>query len=125
MPAGTEILVEGRGGEHLYLIKSGEVEVFTGLGDQRIDLARLQPGEIFGEISVLTGMPATANVRACAPTELITLTRTAVVALAERNHQLAHLLSTTKEHRVHETVARLQTEGFVSARRVDRLALFC
>jgi hypothetical protein len=44
---------------------------------------------------------------------LITFSRATVVALAGHNPQLAHLLSATKEHRVHETVARLLTEGFV------------
>jgi len=110
---GSTVIQEGDTGESLYIIKSGEVEVFTVLGEERIDLARLKPGDIFGEISVLTGMPTTANVVAANRVELVKFSRREVVAMAEKHQQLAHLLSETKEHRVHEHIQRLQTEGFV------------
>jgi cAMP-dependent protein kinase regulator len=110
---GSMIIQEGDDGMHLFVIKSGEVEVFTGLGDKRIELAVLHPGDIFGEISVLTGTPTTANVVARDRVELVKFSRREVVEIAGQHPQLAHLLSETKEHRIHETVHRIQTEGFV------------
>ena len=110
---GSMIVQEGDDGVSLYVIKSGEVEVFTSLAEERIHIAALGPGEIFGEISMLTGMPATANVVAKNQTELVKFSRHEVAEVAGKHPQLAHLLSETKEHRIHETVNRIQTEGFV------------
>ncbi|HUU03347.1 MAG TPA: cyclic nucleotide-binding domain-containing protein [Myxococcota bacterium] len=110
---GSMIIQEGDDGESLYVIKSGEVEVYTALGQERIDLAVLGPGEIFGEISILTGTPTTANVVARTRTELVKFSRSEVTAMADKHPQLQHLLSETKDHRVHETIQRIQTEGFV------------
>lgn len=110
---GSFVIQEGDDGNHLFVIKSGSVEVYTSLKDERIDLATLDPGEIFGEISILTGSPTTANVVALTRTELVKFSRREVIQMAEKHPQVAHLLSETKEHRVHETVLRIQTEGFV------------
>jgi CRP-like cAMP-binding protein len=111
--AGSTIIQEGDDGESLYILKNGEAEVFTALGDERIDLAVLKPGDIFGEISILTGTPTSANVVAQARTELVKFSKSEVMAMADKHQQLAHLLSETKEHRVEETIQRIQTEGFV------------
>ncbi|MBW1870840.1 MAG: cyclic nucleotide-binding domain-containing protein [Deltaproteobacteria bacterium] len=111
--AGSTIIQEGDDGESLYILKNGEAEVFTAMGDERIDLAVLKPGDIFGEISILTGMPTSANVVAQTRTELVKFSKREVMAMAEKHQQLAHLLSETKEHRVEETIQRILTEGFV------------
>ena len=110
---GSMIIQEGDTGESLYVIKSGGVDVSTELNGRRIGLARLGPGDVFGEISVLTGTPTTADVTATGHTELVKFSRREVVELAARHPQLAHVLSETKEHRVHETVHKIQMEGFV------------
>jgi CRP-like cAMP-binding protein len=72
--AGVLILEEGRTGDALYLIKKGEVEVFTRdvLGGI-LPLARLAEGDFFGEISLLTGRPRTASVKAQGDVELLRL----------------------------------------------------
>lgn len=110
---GSMIIQEGDDGESMFVIKSGQVDVYTALEDERIDLAVLGPGEIFGEISVLTGMPTTANVVARTRTELVKFSKSEVAAMADRHPQLRHLLSETKDHRVHDSVQRIQAEGFV------------
>ncbi|MBP1715104.1 MAG: regulatory subunit-like protein [Deltaproteobacteria bacterium] len=75
-PAGALILQEGQPGDSLYLIKKGEVEVFT--RDVRgaiLPLARLREGDFFGEISLITGRPRTASVLARQAVELLRLPR--------------------------------------------------
>ena len=73
-PGGTLVLQEGEPGDCMYVIKRGEVEIFTAdaQGKERI-LARLKEGDFFGEISLLTGKPRTASVRTLLPTELVRL----------------------------------------------------
>lgn len=69
--AGELIIREGEHGDVLYLIEDGLVEVFltSGPGAESV-LARLGPGEAFGEMSLLTGEPRSAGVRAVRDTVL-------------------------------------------------------
>lgn len=72
--AGAQVLREGEAGDALYVIKKGEVEVYASdlKGAERI-LARMGEGDFFGEISLLTGRPRTASVRALEKAELLRL----------------------------------------------------
>jgi len=71
---GALILEEGQPGDSLYLIKKGEVEVFTrDLQGGILPLARLKEGDFFGEISLITGRPRTASVKARQAVELLRL----------------------------------------------------
>ena len=67
--ADTVIVREGEAGDSLFIIESGLVEVYlqNATGETTF-LTRLGPGETFGEMSVLTGEPRSANVRAAAHT---------------------------------------------------------
>lgn len=75
-PVEATVLEEGSPGDSLYIIKKGEVEVFTTDGQgATIVLARLQGGDFFGEISLLTGKPRTASVKVLQPVELMRLAK--------------------------------------------------
>lgn len=58
---GQIILRKGDRGEKLFVILSGEIEI---IGDYGITIAKLGRGEIFGEMSLLTGNPISAKVKA-------------------------------------------------------------
>jgi len=64
LPAGTVLLPEGRTSGHLYVLKSGTVEVLR--GDTQVAVIE-EPGAVFGEMSVLLNRPHTATVRALTP----------------------------------------------------------
>jgi CRP-like cAMP-binding protein len=59
---GTVIVRKGEQGRYLYIIESGSVEMVAGPGDEMV-LTELRPGEIFGEMSLLSGTPSSATVR--------------------------------------------------------------
>ena len=64
-PAHTTIIPRNEHIEHFFMIRKGEVEVV--LRDRKnkdIVISRLKPGEFFGEIELLRGGKAIANVRA-------------------------------------------------------------
>ncbi|PZO44609.1 MAG: hypothetical protein DCF19_02365 [Pseudanabaena frigida] len=82
---GEVICQENDPSEEFYIILAGAVEVFSEKNNQAI--ATLGEGDFFGEISLLTGTPRTATVRALAPDT--------VLFVVERQ-QLQKLLS---EHR--------------------------
>jgi CRP-like cAMP-binding protein len=72
--AGALVLEEGQPGDALYLIKKGEVEVFTrDVQGEILPLACLREGDFFGEISLITGRPRTASVKARQALELLQL----------------------------------------------------
>ena len=66
----------GDPGDALFLISSGSVKITlpSETGEEAI-LATLQPGEVFGELSLLDGAPRSATAVALEPTETIVLQR--------------------------------------------------
>lgn len=64
------ILHKGRPGKFLYVIMSGSVHV---LDDEGSPITTLQRGEIFGEMSLISGKPVSASIRAAEPTRLLML----------------------------------------------------
>jgi cAMP-dependent protein kinase regulator len=61
---GAVVIREGEAGQGLYVVLRGEVTVSRGQGAHAAELARLGPGEMFGEIALITREPTTASVRA-------------------------------------------------------------
>ena len=71
--AGDLIAEEGRFGDGLYVIVSGEAAVTTQEDKETMMLATLGPGDIIGEISLLMRKPSTATVKATQNTALLFL----------------------------------------------------
>lgn len=65
--AGETIVREGDAGSSSYLLKSGKVEVSKTVEDTRIVLAVLEPGQVFGEMSLLDEQPRSATVTTLEP----------------------------------------------------------
>lgn len=65
--AGDTLLTEGQTSGKLFILIDGQVEILK--GDYIVNVVS-EPGAIFGEISVLLGMPHMATVRATEPTRL-------------------------------------------------------
>jgi LmbE family N-acetylglucosaminyl deacetylase len=62
-PAGTFVIEQGEAATTLYLILSGEAEVVREFDDGSIEiLARLEPGQFFGEMGIAAGKPRNAHV---------------------------------------------------------------
>ncbi len=61
--AGSAVVEEGQPSDGLFLVASGEVEVLTRKGSERVLLTNLHAGDVFGEISLIREGAATATVR--------------------------------------------------------------
>lgn len=68
---GGLLVKEGSYGRSMYLILKGEVDVVRSQGEKKIRLARLGPGQIFGEIGFVREIRRTADVRALTPVEAL------------------------------------------------------
>lgn len=75
VPAGLDLVHEGQRGEGLYVILTGEVDVSKRDGNDKVLLATLHAGEVFGEIALVQDVPATATVTAATNASVLFLPR--------------------------------------------------
>jgi cAMP-dependent protein kinase regulator len=102
---GGIIVTEGEPGSSLFLIVSGTVEVFTkGEQGEHIQLAELETGDFFGEVSMLTGKPRTATIIAKNQVIAIELDKGSVDRIATQHPEVRSTLEEFYERRAHETV---------------------
>ena len=104
---GDLICKQGTRGGIIYLIKYGQVRITLGDGSHRAEtLGYLGPGDHFGEMSVLTGEPVSANVIATMRTRLFMLQGDAFEAICEKNPVLYKGISRTLSIRLREANQR-------------------
>ncbi len=78
--AGEVVVARGAKGHDAYLVLSGAVQVHLGAAHRPgREIAHFGPGQVFGEIGFLAGVPRTATVIADGPTELMRLERKGLV----------------------------------------------
>ena len=86
LAAGETLFQAGEPGESLYVVKSGEVELFIkDTAGQKISLAIASAGEIFGELALLDRSPRTATAVVLAPSELLELDRDDLLMLFQKS----------------------------------------
>ena len=79
---GASIVEEGEAGDALYVILSGEARVLKRTEDGgEVSVEMLGPGDVFGEMALLDGIPRTATVRAHSPVDALRLDGTVFRAL--------------------------------------------
>jgi len=72
LDAGVVIIEEGSESDEMYVVVSGELVVTKkGTAEKEVTLARLNPGEVVGEIALLDEAPRTATVTTALPTTLL------------------------------------------------------
>ncbi len=84
-------------GECFYVILSGSVEVYSETLDQV--LATLSVGDFFGEISLFTGTPRSATVRALEESTLFVVNRRALQSLLQEYSDLAESIARSLSQR--------------------------
>ena len=73
---GEAIVEVGEPGRSLYLVTEGQVQVLYPVRAEEFELARLGPGEFFGEMALLNEKPRSATVRAVDEVSAIVLDKT-------------------------------------------------
>jgi len=77
--AGEEVFRIGDRGHNAYFIETGGVEVSIEKKGEKIVVAELEAGEIFGEMSMIDDAPRSATVTALVDTEVIVIERSRVI----------------------------------------------
>jgi len=78
--AGEIAFEEGSEGHSMYIVTQGAFEVYRQSGTKQVHIARVEPGEHFGEIALLANRSRSASVRAIEPSVAIRLSKRAVLA---------------------------------------------
>ena len=109
---GEALVSSGETGDSMFVILDGGVQV-AGKSDNgsQVVLAKLGPGEYFGEISLLTGAPRNASVYAETDTLVLEVRKQDISPLIDANPALAGCLGELLERRQIETQAALHRKS--------------
>lgn len=67
------VFEEGQAGECAFIVEMGMVEIFKVVEGERVRLATMGEGELFGEMAVIDGSPRMANARAAEDSVIVYL----------------------------------------------------
>ena len=105
---GETVFEEGDLGSCCYVIHSGAVKVLRRLPDgRRITLARLGPGDVFGELALFNGERRSASVLTLDPTTAVVLAADDVMALLRTDPEATLRVAVGLADRLRETNERL------------------
>jgi CRP/FNR family transcriptional regulator, cyclic AMP receptor protein len=74
--AGTLIFNEGDPGDYLYVVRSGQVEIYQERPQGKIVIGTVGKGELFGEMALVDGEPRMASARTIQDCELMLVSGT-------------------------------------------------
>jgi CRP/FNR family cyclic AMP-dependent transcriptional regulator len=125
VPRGSTVLQQEDRGTTAFVIISGSADVLLESEDGRqFIVARLGPGDHFGEMSLLDGEPRSATVVATADAELLVLTREAFLEELEQHPELMRQMLVTLSRRIRVTDAQVASLAFGdTAARLARLLI--
>ncbi|HET7436110.1 MAG TPA: cyclic nucleotide-binding domain-containing protein [Thermoanaerobaculia bacterium] len=115
--AGERVVMQGDPGDSCFIVRSGRLSVHVADGDAETRFAELVAGDLFGEMSLLTGQARWATVRAEEDSELLRVSANAMgVALTQSPDLVARMAETVALRReelleAKELLARREAEG--------------
>ena len=114
---GELVIKEGDSGDAMFLIKQGRAKVTTGeSGSKELVLAELKEGDFFGEVSLITGKPRTANISADGPLELMELSKKSMMKYIGKYPQIEDLLKDYIKARAYGTISTIMALKDVEAK---------
>jgi CRP-like cAMP-binding protein len=117
---GTTIITEGEIGDSMYVIKSGQVGVYTTLmeGDgvsviktdqERLHLATLKEGDFFGEQALITREPRSATIVSLTDVQLLKFTKHDLAVVVKHHPRVGTLLKKYHQQRITDTLESLKS----------------
>jgi CRP/FNR family cyclic AMP-dependent transcriptional regulator len=92
LPAGSVVFQKGDDPMHIYIVKSGKIDIQLTENEVVIHKHELQVGECMGEASLLSMHKHTATAVAATDSELLVLSKRALIDLRHENLELFALL---------------------------------
>jgi signal transduction histidine kinase len=107
LSAGDILFEEGNIGKHAYVIREGQIEIFTRFAGRKVPLAIRQEGEVIGEISLLEATPRTASGQAITDSSLIAIGHHLLDELLDTSPSVARTMLKTIIMRLQSSEATL------------------
>jgi CRP-like cAMP-binding protein len=107
--AGSIIFRQGDTGDNLYLVESGNLEVFQEEHGKK--LAELGPGDSFGEMALISREPRNATVKAVSKVTVLAISAHDFNRLLETSHPLKDAVSKLYVQRVEQRYAGRSTDS--------------
>jgi small-conductance mechanosensitive channel/CRP-like cAMP-binding protein len=104
---GEAVIEEGTDGDSMFILLRGTAQVSVTKNGTKIRVGVLRQGDCFGEMSLLTGEPRTATVRAEKDCEVIEISKPVMADLLRNSSECLGQLSELLAHR------KLETEGLL------------
>ena len=106
---GEVVFSQGDEGDRLYIVKSGALEVLASPTDaaEPIPVAYLGPGEVLGELALLTGSPRSASARVPERAELFTVEKPVFLDLMKTLPAFARNLCLVLAKRLEATTLKM------------------
>jgi CRP-like cAMP-binding protein len=110
--ADAPIFGEDAAGDRLYVVLSGRVKIFTTAGSRTKILAYLEPGEFFGEMSLLDREPRSASSTALKASELLVIRKKDFRDLLIRYPHIAFEVMRTLSQRLRQADREIEALTF-------------
>ncbi len=105
---GEVIFNEGDLGVEMFILQEGNVEVYRQVNDEHRELAVLEKGDFFGEMSLLEGLPRTATAAALTNTKLLRINGSTFDQMLRSKPEIAVRIMRKLSCRLRETERLLQ-----------------
>jgi CRP/FNR family transcriptional regulator, cyclic AMP receptor protein len=113
---GDIVFEEGDRGDRCFIIHTGSVKVLRRFPDgRRLTLARLGPGNIFGELALFNGERRSATIQATEPSVAVSLGQDRVMSILRNDPEAALSVATSLADRLRATNQRLFESSVSSA----------
>jgi CRP-like cAMP-binding protein len=129
VPKGAVLFQQGDEGDSLYAVIDGLVRIsVSGQGGRELIIGLFEPGDVFGEIALLDGLPRTASSEAEDDSTLLVIHRASFLELLAQESGLAQHVIELLCERLRETTDRLGEYAFLNlrcrlAKKVQALAI--
>lgn len=126
---GAILFVQGDPGDAFYAVIDGRIRIsLTDANGRALTLALMEPGQVFGEIALLDGLPRSAGAEALDDSELLIIERPLFLRLLAREPGLARHVIELLCDRLRQNTGRLGEQAFLDlstrlARRLRDLAI--
>jgi len=112
--AGEVLFEQGSESDEMFVVMEGSIEVADTTGGRNVVLARLGPGEVLGEMSLLEDKPRTAEARAVTKTRVIRIPQDELFGLLTTPEAALSMLRTVTS-RLRSSESTLQHEEKMAA----------
>lgn len=106
---GEKIIEEGKEGRSMFILVRGSADVFVNVNDEQRHVATLKDGDYCGEMSLLTGEPRSATVKALTDCEMWELSKDTLADILADNNVLVDRLSEILAKR------KMEMDGIIEA----------